>query len=55
VAAEIDPEPVGWVERSETIAFASQLMGFATLNPSYELCDRCRDDVSLDEVERIVI
>ena len=33
--------PVGWVERSEPINVASQVMGFERLNPSYVLKIYC--------------
>jgi hypothetical protein len=38
-------QPVGWVERSETHqSLGSGTMGFASLNPSYELSAICRLD-----------
>jgi len=37
---------VGWVERSEThLCGAVQAMGFAALNPSYELSYGCRGGI----------
>jgi hypothetical protein len=32
---------VGWVERSDTHHAGREVMGFASLYPSYEVCDFC--------------
>jgi hypothetical protein len=32
---------VGWVERSDTLHAGREVMGFAALYPSYEVCDFC--------------